>query len=141
MRRLAACAAVLVLTACGGASSGGSPAGSSTPKTAVSSSATSATSATSETSATPAPAAAEANPVDAKDLCAFLAKEGPELESVGSPVGALARFAGDFASWVEKHPDQKPRTSADLDDAASSCADARDRVTAALGSSTFAAVL
>jgi hypothetical protein len=59
-------------------------------------------SAATEPSAEPAGAAANAT-----SLCDFLAGEVPSLQSVGSPVGAQARFTGDYGTWIEGGPDRQ----------------------------------
>jgi hypothetical protein len=57
--------------------------------------------------------AAEDRP-DGKDLCAYLKKIEPDLKAVG-PIGASAQLAMGLADWVEKHPDQKPADSMEMD--------------------------
>jgi hypothetical protein len=138
-----ACAGVLLcLAACGG---GGSDTGSAATTPAATSASTPAATSASAPAGTPDPAtpdAATAGAIDAAALCAFLETDAPSLESVGSPIGALARFAGDYATWVEKDPSRKLTNSAELDRVTTAqCPQVRSRVLKALGGDSFAAVL
>jgi hypothetical protein len=127
VRLVATCALLLVLAGCGGGPVGTqlSPVPAPPPGTAAD--------AGRDAGATPG------NPVDAADLCPFLQESLPVLQGVGSPVGALAQFAGRLATWVQEHPDQNPRTAADLDEAAQAgCPAVHAEVVAALGADSFA---
>jgi hypothetical protein len=76
------------------------------------------------------------------DLCAFLKAESRELEGVGSEIGALARFAGDFATWVGEDPTHQLTDARELDAiTVAQCPDTRARVLDALGGDSFAVVL
>ena len=105
---------VLAVGACGAAAPGGAPA------------------------TAPSPAAQ----ADAGALCAFLAAEAPELASAGSAAGALARFAGDFASWVGQDPSRLLTDPRRLDVLSiATCPQARAAVLESLGADSFAGVL
>lgn len=134
-----ACVAVLLcLAACGG---GSSDAGSAATTPAATSATTPDPTPATTPAGTPDPATPDAAP-DAAALCAFLESDAPSLESVGSPVGALARFAGDYATWIEKDPSRKLADSAELDRVTrAQCPQVRSRVLKALGGDSFAAVL
>ncbi|MBI4944168.1 MAG: hypothetical protein HY830_25790 [Actinobacteria bacterium] len=76
--------------------------------------------------------------MDAEDFCAFLAEDAPKISAAGSPEGALAQLAGDLAFWIESHPEQKPRTAADLDEvAAATCPGTATTVLGALSAESF----
>lgn len=101
-------------------------------------------------SAEPTPSAAASssagsgggNPVRGADFCTFLSRESPRLKAAGSTAGALADLAIEFASWLDTHQAEKPRTAADLDEASSgSCPATRGAVLASLGKNSFAAAL
>jgi hypothetical protein len=135
MRRALLCAVLLLLAGCGGGADDSAAGEPSEPSTASSSTAESTAA---ESSAAPTEPADDENPVRAKDLCAFLSKDLTRLQAVGSPIGALAQFAVGFAGWVEEHPEQKPRTAADLDEAAQgSCPAVRTSVLTTLGADSF----
>ncbi|MGA5699781.1 hypothetical protein [Peterkaempfera bronchialis] len=126
-------ALLLLLTACGG-DKGSGAAGASAAAASPSAAAPATESAPAAESAPPV----DANPVDGKAFCAFLTEEEPKLKSIGSPVGAQAALTVDLAGWVEKHPEQKPRTASDLDDASQqSCPELRSSIVAAAGYSSF----
>jgi hypothetical protein len=56
------------------------------------------------------------------------------VKSAGSDVGAPAALTIDPAAWIEKHPDQQPRTAADFDDASQrTCPKVRESIVAATG--------
>lgn len=129
--------AVLALAAlcagCGASSGGGSTAAGATTSAAAPSSASPPATST----AAPEPAAG-GNPLDAADFCAFLSEDAPKISAAGSPEGALAQLSGDLAFWIEAHPEQKPRTAADLDEAAAAaCPDVAKTVLTALGAESF----
>jgi membrane-bound lytic murein transglycosylase B len=124
---------LLVLCACGG---------SAAKTVATSAAATKAPSTQPDQSATSAPAAAAGNPVNGADFCAFLTTMQPRMAKDGSAAGALADLAIEFASWLDTHPTQKPRTAADLDEASqSSCPAVRTAVLRVLGKDSFASAL
>ena len=78
------------------------------------------------------------NPVNGSDFCAFLSALQPRLSADGSTAGALADLSIEFASWLDTHAAQKPRTAADLDDASqSTCPEVRTTVLVALGADSF----
>ncbi|MFD3457417.1 hypothetical protein ACFWVC_35235 [Streptomyces sp. NPDC058691] len=80
----------------------------------------------------------DGNPVDSAAFCAFLKDVEPDVKGVGSDVGAQAQLAIALAGWVGEHPDQKPRTGSDLDDAAQQgCPELRETIVAATGSGSF----
>ncbi|MDX3071174.1 hypothetical protein ACIP98_13290 [Streptomyces sp. NPDC088354] len=80
----------------------------------------------------------DGNPVDSAAFCAFLKDVEPDVKSVGSKVGAQAQLTIALAEWAEKHPDQQPRSAADLDDAAQrGCRALRASLVAATGHSSF----
>ncbi|MFJ2634857.1 hypothetical protein ACIO6U_23350 [Streptomyces sp. NPDC087422] len=134
-----AVAGALLLAACGGGSGGSRPSATGSGKATGSASAAS-PSASASASATGG--SGGANPVDGPTFCAFLAKEGPRIKDSGAPAGAKAFFAIDLANWIEQHPDQKPRTAADLDAAAlGSCPKYRATVTSAMGAASFTEAL
>lgn len=61
---------------------------------------------------------------------------------MGSPVGALAQLAMGLASWVDKHPDQKPDSAAALDEMTTQkCPDVRKQVLAVLQADRFAGTI
>lgn len=123
MKRIACLFVLLVLTACGGGSGGSDNA--SKPPTGAS------------TTAAKADGGAK-NPLNGEDFCAFLTKKLPRLKTDGSTAGALADLAIELATWIGDHPEQKPRTSADLDDASQkTCPDVRKQVVATLGTTSF----
>jgi hypothetical protein len=93
------------LTACGGG-------GKTETVGAKSSDGSTATPSESATDVADTPAAGDAP--DGKDLCAYLKKLEPDLKAVG-PIGASAQLAMGLASWVEKHPDQQPADSMEMD--------------------------
>jgi hypothetical protein len=81
------------------------------------------------------PAADEAP--DGKDLCAYLKKLEPKLKEVG-PIGASAQLAMGLAGWVEKHPDQQPADSMEMDATTTkSCPDVRNAVLKDLNTKTL----
>jgi hypothetical protein len=45
---------------------------------------------------------------------AYLKKIEPDLKAVGA-LGASAQLAMGLANWVEKHPDQRPADSMEMD--------------------------
>jgi hypothetical protein len=59
------------------------------------------------------PPAADNQPAGT-DLCAYLKKIEPALKAVGA-IGASAQLAMGLANWVEKHPDQQPADSMEMD--------------------------
>jgi hypothetical protein len=131
MKRVACCALLLVLTACGSDASPDTAGSSTKPSSQVSSSAP-----------TSQDAGAEGNPVDGATFCEFLARVEPKLKAVGSPVGAEAALAVELATWVGDHPAQKPRTASDLDDASQgTCPKSRTNVLASLGAASFSDAL
>ena len=125
MKRIAFVASLLFLSACGsGPSTGGTSAGGTS--TAVATHA----------------AAADANPIDGVAFCAFLTQLAPRLKQDGSAPGATADFAIEFASWLDDHPTQKPRTASDLDDASQkTCAQTRTTAVTAMGATSFSDAL
>ena len=128
MRHAVLVVAFACLTACGGGSA--SPHARSTPATPATPSA-----------AAQAPAAA-GNPVTGADFCAFLSQQTPRLKTDGNPAGALADLAIEFASWLDTHQSEKPRTAADLDEASTgTCPATRAAVLTTLGKSSFEAAL
>ncbi|MFF7158309.1 hypothetical protein [Streptomyces sp. NPDC008139] len=132
-----AVAGVLLLAACGGGSGGSRPSATGSAKATGSAPAASPSASASATGGS-----GGANPVDGPTFCAFLAKEGPRIKDSGAPAGAKAFFAIDLANWIEQHPDQKPRTAADLDAAAlGSCPKYRATVTSAMGATSFTEAL
>ncbi|MFJ5609534.1 hypothetical protein ACIQCJ_09125 [Streptomyces sp. NPDC093221] len=136
-----AVAGALLLAACGGGSGGSRPSATGSGKATGSASAAS-PSASASASASASGGSGGANPVDGPTFCAFLAKEGPRIKDSGAPAGAKAFFAIDLANWIEQHPDQKPRTAADLDAAAlGSCPKYRATVTSAMGAASFTEAL
>ncbi|MYS24088.1 hypothetical protein GA0115240_16064 [Streptomyces sp. DvalAA-14] len=136
MRRTASIALLLVLALCG-CGSGGSGSGgghSSAPGTAAGAT----TAATGAAGTSGAQTADDGNPVDGAQFCAFLGKLEPRLKGDGSAAGAEADFAVELANWIGEHPEQKPRTAADLDDASrQSCPKVRTAAVADLGASSF----
>lgn len=134
MKRIATVTLLLLLTTACGSSSGGSGSGSSGPTTAG----TSSTGAPATTTPADAGGSDGDNPVDGTTFCAFLAKEEPKLKGAGAAAGAKAFFAIDLANWIGEHPDQKPRTAADLDNASrKTCPKSRSAVVAAMGAASF----
>jgi hypothetical protein len=74
---------------------------------------------------------------DGKDLCAYLKKIEPDLKAVG-PIGASAQLAMGLSSWVEKHPDQQPADSMEMDATTTrACPDVRNAVLKDLDTKTF----
>jgi hypothetical protein len=74
---------------------------------------------------------------DGKDLCAYLKKLEPDLKAVG-PIGASAQLAMGLASWVEKHPDQQPADSMEMDATTTrACPDVRNAVLKDLDTKTL----
>lgn len=117
-----------LLVGCGGGSDGGASTGGSA-KPAASASAPKGAS-----------GGSGGNPVDAQAFCAFLTKIEPKLKADGSKVGAEADLAIELAGWIATH--SKPRTAADLDDAASSaCPQTRKDVVKLMGGTSFADTL
>jgi hypothetical protein len=141
MKRRASIALLLLLTVCGCGSNGsGSDAGhSSAPGTTTAATGgASSGAATTDSKAPETKASDDKNPLDGAQFCAFLTQEEPKLKSAGSQPGAEAEFAIDLASWIDEHPDQKPRTAADLDSASQqSCPKVRTAAVADLGASSF----
>jgi hypothetical protein len=137
IRRVTALAApLLLLCACGG-----SPAKSGTTVSASLRASTTLTN-QSTTRVTAVPPVAAGNPVNGPDFCAFLTAQEPRLAADGSPVGALADLAIEFASWLDTHAAEKPRTAADLDEATqASCPTVRTKVLATLGKDSFSSAL
>nr|WP_223187759.1 hypothetical protein [Streptomyces sp. CBMA29] len=126
-----------MLAACGGGSGGSKPSPTGSARASGSAPAASVSASASATGGS-----GGANPVDGPTFCAFLAKEGPRIKDSGAPAGAKAFFAIDLANWIEQHPDQKPRTAADLDAAAlGSCPKYRATVTSAMGATSFTEAL
>lgn len=130
---------LLALTACGGGSGG-----SSDPTTtAAKGSGTATTAATTAgadktTDSSGGGKGDDKNPVDGTAFCAFLATMAPRLKSDGSAPGAKADFAIELANWIGEHPDQKPRTAADLDAASQkTCPKSRATAVAAMGATSF----
>ena len=77
-----------------------------------------------------------------KQLCQFLKQEVPRLKARGSSVGALAGFAGDYASWVEKDANRKFASAQELDSiTTTTCPEVREQVLAVLESPSFSSVL
>lgn len=139
---------LLLLAACGSGSGGsGSGSDSGSPKAAATDSSKAGTTDSSkptakDTSTMDAGGSDDANPVDGPTFCAFLAKEESRVKGSGAPAGAEAFFAIDLATWIGEHPDQKPRTGADLDDASQkSCPKSRAIITTAMGATSFADAL
>ncbi|WP_223694127.1 hypothetical protein [Leifsonia poae] len=117
--------AALLLSGCAASSP---PAGSAPASRAAADAATTASSAP----------AAGGNPVNGADFCALLTGLEPRLSTDGSTAGALADLSIEFASWLDTHAEQKPRTAADLDDASrTSCPEVRTSVLKALGADSF----
>jgi hypothetical protein len=82
------------------------------------------------------PPAADDRP-DGKDLCAYLKKIEPHLKAVG-PIGASAQLAMGLANWVDKHPDQKPADSMEMDVTTTrACPDVRSAVLKDLDTKTL----
>lgn len=131
MRRIAICAALVVLAGCGGGGDGDAGNASEEPSSVSSSVA--------ETTAEEStPAAVNGQQLDAEDLCAFLDEEAPKIEAVGREDAAFALLAGDLALWISEHPGQQPRASADFDTATEDeCPDTRDRILEAIGKDSF----
>jgi hypothetical protein len=131
MKRVACCALLLVLSACGSDASPDTAGSSTQPSSQVSSS-----------DATTQAAAAEGNPVDGAAFCEFLARMEPRLKAVGTPVGAEADLTIELATWIGDHSAQKPRTASDLDDASQgTCPKTRTNVLASLGADSFSDAL
>jgi hypothetical protein len=129
-------APLLVLCACGGstAKSGSTVSASARASTTLTNQST--------TRVTAVPPVAAGNPVNGADFCAFLTGLEPRLSADGSPVGALADLAIEFASWLDTHAAEKPRTAADLDEASqSSCPTMRTKVLTTLGKDSFSSAL
>jgi hypothetical protein len=134
LKVVALLAPLLVLCACGG-----SAAKSIATSTAVTKAATTQPGQSVTASAS---AAAAGNPVNGADFCAFLTTMQPRMTADGSAVGALADLAIEFASWLDTHAAQKPRTAADLDEASqSSCPAIRTAVLNVLEKDSFASAL
>jgi hypothetical protein len=132
VKRVSRCVVLLLLTACaacGSSSSGGTP---------TAGGAASASTQAPSAAAAAEPAAADGNPVDGAAFCALLAKVAPKLKGDGSAAGALADLTVELSNWIEAHPEQKPRTAADLDAASTSCSPTRSAVLASLGTASFA---
>jgi hypothetical protein len=78
------------------------------------------------------------NPVNGEAFCAFLATMAPKLKGDGSAEGAFADLTIELASWIEAHPEQKPRTAEDLDDASSAaCPQTRTAALMSLDAKSF----
>ncbi|MEO8267977.1 MAG: hypothetical protein ABI706_20935 [Ilumatobacteraceae bacterium] len=139
MRRMLASAALLMMVGCG--SDKVSTLAVGTTRATVSPAETtppSVVSATTPVATNPSPTSAEVNPLDGAAFCAFLEQDVPALQAAGSAAGALAQFAGDFGAWLDEHPDQKPRTAADLDAASSpTCPDVQAQAVSAMGAASF----
>ena len=83
-------------------------------------------------------AASSGNPLNGPEFCAFLTNLEPRLAGDGSTAGALADLTTEFASWLDTHSAQKPRTAADLDEASqSACPAVRTKVLSTLGADSF----
>ncbi len=122
---------LLVVSACGGSTSKSAPTPPGTTRTAPTQTSQSAAPSTSV-------AGASGNPVNGPAFCAFLTNLEPRLSSDGSTAGAVADLSIEFASWLDSHAAQKPRTAADLDEASqSSCPAVRTKVLSTLGTDTF----
>jgi hypothetical protein len=133
LKVVALLAPLLVLCACGG---------SAAKSGASSTAATNAATSQPATGSTTASAAAAGNPVNGKDFCAFLTTMEPRMAKDGAPAGALADLAIEFASWLDTHAAQKPRTAADLDEVTqSSCPAIRTVVLGVLEKGSFAEAL
>ena len=134
------------LAGCGSSSRVGAGSSATTGRTTATATATTTVSTTSATtvSSSSAPISTptvSGNPVVPTDFCFFLYDEVATLPAAGSQAGALAQFAGDLSGWIERHPAQKPRTAADLDDAARTCPDAATAVVSNFGKASFTAAL
>ena len=130
MRRIAICAALVILVGCGG--DGDGEGNASEEPSAISSSAAEPTAEES------APVAVDGEQLDAADLCAFLDEEAPRIEDIGRTDAAFALLAGDLALWISEHPGQQPRASAEFDVATEDeCPDTRDRILEAIGKDSF----
>ena len=143
MRRVLASAALLIIVGCGSDAVSTTPV-ATTPATVSPSQTTppAVVSADTPVATSPSPTAADANPLDGAAFCAFLEQDLPALQAAGSAAGALAQFAGDFGAWLDEHPDQKPRTAADLDAASSpTCPDIQTKAVAAMGATSFSDAL
>lgn len=137
MKRVSRCVGLLLLTACAGcgsSTSGGVPASGADTTVASSGPVSSAP----VSSAAAEPVVADGNPVDGAAFCAFLATMVPKLKGDGSAAGALADLTLGLSSWIEAHPEQKPRTAEDLDAASTSCSQTRGAVLASLQTASFA---
>jgi hypothetical protein len=134
-------APLLVLCACGGS---GAKSGSTISAGTVSAGDRPASTVTARSTTPPTAASpvAGGNPVNGADFCAFLTAQEPRLAADGSPVGALADLSIEFASWLDTHAAQKPRTAADLDEASqSTCPAMRTKVLTTLGKDSFSSAL
>lgn len=155
MRRVVIGVLALLIAGCGGggdgSASGGPSAGSTTSTPSISAGSIPPPPSTgagtmpavpSTTAGSAAPGGAStagSGPVDARAFCAFLKEDASKLASAGSAPGALAQLAGDLAGWIKEHPEQKPRTAADLDAASqANCPELRAQVVAFLGGTSFA---
>ena len=124
-------AGTLVLSACGGSAATSAP----TPFATTLAGTTQASQSAAPSSSV---AVASGNPVNGPDFCALLTSLEPRLSTDGSTAGALADLTIEFASWLDTHTAQKPRTAADLDEASqSSCPAMRTKVLSALGTDSF----
>ncbi len=120
------------LSACG-ASASSSPASDAGAGTTAS-----AASSTTAAESSPAPTVDGGNPLVAKDFCAFLDEVAPQVVSAGSSAGALATLSIALSTWIEGHPEQKPRYAQDMDDAAlGTCPGSRQKILSALGKPSF----
>src|SRR6476469_7924997 len=126
----------VALCACGGSAAKSAPTLTAATKAAT-------TQPEQRTTSSVSPSAAAAgNPVNGPDFCAFLTAMEPRLTKDGSAVGALADLAIEFASWLDTHAAQKPRTAADLDEASqASCPAIRTVVLSVLEKDSFADAL
>lgn len=128
----------LLLTACGGSSSviatQAARAGSGDPRAQASAPGSGAASPEGSTDVV----SSDANPVNGGDFCAFLESVLPKLTADGPGAGALADLTVGLSGWIEAHPEQKPRTASDLDEASTaSCTATRSQVLAGLGAASF----
>ena len=131
MPRVAYGAVLLLLSACGG---GGSPSagGSSAPASSAPGEATSPT--------RPSHAVPAGNPLDGRAFCAYIAGVPAKMQAAGSTGGALTELTNGVVGWTELHPEQKPRTAADLDEATrTNCPDTRTQALSYLHADSFAA--
>ena len=143
MRRVLASAALLIIVGCGSDAVSTTPV-ATTPATVspAGTTAVSVVSADTPVATNPSATAADVNPLDGAAFCAFLEQDMPALRAAGSAAGAMAQFAGDFAAWLDEHPDQKPRTAVDLDAASSpTCPDVQAQAVAAMGAASFSDAL